>query len=227
MDYSNADIRGEQYNDVFKHIDFNFNVCEVGGCANTTEITKWIKNSVVTMHIQSSFFDFNDLTDPVRKYLIKTQTFRPILFLSSEETTNGMQGIEQEITYKIRKNEYNINNDNFSGIGNSENDQKFFSVRDKDSEILPFSSPTLLTIRFEPDSTIEQFEASTESIIDLFGTIGGIFEVLVVTSSFILGFFTTSMYYKEAIGNSTTAQDIFSYSTKANETNKLFKKDDF
>lgn len=167
-------------------------------CAPLIEVDNKLEDSYIYFLIQSYYFDFNDLDNPVKSFLITNKVYR------------GYKSYTQTLSFYVRENRY-VLNDALMRIG--ENDpEKFYSIEQSDYEVQRgFYNVALYAYLFR-DPIVDEYERNVLSFLDVTGTIGGVFEILVVFSGFVIGIVTNQLFdHNVANPKSQEQKGLFSY----------------
>ena len=99
----------------------------------------------------------------------------------------------------VRKNEYNLYDSVFGFRGDKSG--VFYSI--ENNKIVPFESNQvyLAQVRFNIDHQIDQYERTVQTVFQVFGTIGGSYEILRIIFGLFVGMYTSSKFSSEIVKN--------------------------
>ena len=101
----------------------------------------------------------------------------------------------QTVIYRIKRNEGILNDDIWLGVQGKTGEVNFYSVR-KDSYLIASigQDQTFLQINFSLDVQVDQYQRAVFSFLDLFGFIGGLFQIFKMFG-FVLKLFQSNWNY--------------------------------
>ena len=146
--------------------------------------------SEVTLHLRNYYYDITNPSDPVKNFYDES--------ISIKIHTR----IRSKMNVKVTKNDYQIS----SGIFQySEPESKsFYTIESEKVEIEDYlfdklSKPgdELLTIRFEASFRVNVYETTILNLVDIFGMVGGLFEIFQVFTGVMLGLFTERLLKRD------------------------------
>mmetsp|Transcript_11118 Transcript_11118/g.9844 ORF Transcript_11118/g.9844 Transcript_11118/m.9844 type:complete len:212 (+) Transcript_11118:675-1310(+) len=145
--------------------------------------------SKLNFHIISKYYDVTDPGNPVKRYYYDS------IEIPASPYTYGYVNI------RIVKNEYRIS----SGWNwfSEPVTKSFYSIEEHQNSFQqrnPINgriSSEIIAARFEAHYEIRVFETTLLTFIDIFGMVGGVFEILQVTAGFILGIITDKMLRRD------------------------------
>ena len=129
-------------------------------------------------------------------------------------------------TYFIRRNEYSLN-EGWKGFGDGR-EGSFYSMEKTETD---YSDNGLfpLKIRFALDPTVQIFNRESTTLFEVFGTIGGIFEIFNIISGMFVGVFAKYSFRKSILKSIRAFKDKNSKNKKEennNERPKLYEQND-
>lgn len=148
--------------------------------------------------IESLYFDFNDLENPVKYHLMKHNYFYPLY----DQT--------QQCHFYVRENNYILNDDL---IRYYETPAKtFYSIEDTRYFLEPQRGSAVMTFNFLKDYIVDEYERDVLSILDVTGTIGGVFEIIAMASGFVVGFITNTLFHQNLTSGQPEEEEASLYS---------------
>ena len=202
------------------------------GCQSDNVIEGILKNAYLSLSIQNSYVDFDDYDTPVKSYLDDKYLFK------------GIPGYSKEVKLYLKENEVELT-DSLIPLGQTHK-QEFINVDRADIDIQVLNGERYFNILFllSPERII--YTRDVFSFFDLFGLLGGIFELLSISLGLIVGIFSKHTFlfsifkrlYHTNIQNNnekyqnSTDKDRFSNNLsitpfeehKSNQKNELKKK---
>lgn len=142
-------------------------------CADNTTIDDYLKLLEIRLNVVNTYFDFDDYSDPIKSYIDD----RFLIHL--------VPSLTHTFLVKLQKNEVEVQNDYFSLVPGG-NQQEFIGFENIGDRISPEGGlhPGLLNIVFIKDSEHRSYERTVFTILDAFGSIGGLLEILTFIGSF-------------------------------------------
>lgn len=165
-----------------------------------TKIPMNITGSYVEVFIENYYFDVYDVENPVKPYLYKSSLY----YVIPDAVTS--------VLYKMRKNKYTSNDELFSYKENTP--KEFYSILDPVAGYLPLNLLPRFTLILSGDTTVDEYERNYLTILDVTGTIGGVFEIIVIFWSFFVGLITNKIFNKDLIQQELDKRGLFSYPAK-------------
>ena len=158
----------------------------------------------------SSYFDFNDYSSPVHRYLLD---FNIYSFISS---------FSQLASYRVRRNQAMLSDSILLGAQGSTDEINFYSIK-KDSYLIgELTDQILLQINFSLDVEINQYQRTVFSFLDLFGYIGGIFQIFKILGFIFAIYFASKSFYSSILSKLSTADNKM---TKLKYGSNIFKNE--
>ena len=165
-------------------------------------------NSYVKLHFINSYYDINDPIHPVKQYVDRT-----FQISTSSVGSTFFKGF-------ITKNEYKVNDwDSFFSQAKT---QTFYSF-DKKEMTVRSSDQALYSARmvFRGDTKVNVYETNVLNLLEVLGTIGGVYELLYLFFAFILKVYCDWICNTNMIQNQrkkSNISDWFSYPTSLKKT---------
>lgn len=165
------------------------------------------------MHFVSHYYDITDAGQPVKK-IYNDKVYIPL----GENFSN-------EVVMNVVRNQYKVNSailpffeDDFSDFYSIEYSESYYQQR--------FSPPPGFDVpakfRFESNYQVNVYETNISNLVDIFGLVGGIFELAHVFSGFLLGMITDRILRKDILNsgkegnyNVEASEEWFSYPPEA------------
>ena len=120
----------------------------------------------------------------------------------------------------VRENEVELK-DNVFRLTPSGQEDSFLSVRRVTQDLRDRGfEEELITIRFEKDYDFDSYERETFSILELFGTLGGLAEILTIVGGLFVGIFA-NRYFNYSIITSLYQIDPSSYTVIKKDSNRV------
>lgn len=181
-------LSGDMLSDTLQGLVIRFNRCNETemGCADEDTISSSVNASIATVVIKSSYFDFNNIEEPIQT---KYDVYYEIIF----------PNFVSQHFYHISRNEYTLRDSVFD-FGASETGV-FYSAERYNQQLTESDSLINVTgfMFFHLDPKIEQYERSVLTFLEAIGIVGGIYEFIYGFFAIVCPLFMTSMYYSEII----------------------------
>jgi hypothetical protein len=130
------------------------------------DIEAIISTSLIGLVISNQFFDFENIDQPVQTFMDRSFVFFMNPYMQIESILN------------VRRHNYKLN-DNLFGINPSEENVFYNIVSNRDMNYYVGSDNYVyFTAEFTLDNRIDVYERTLRNSIDVFGDIGGIFEII-------------------------------------------------
>lgn len=139
------------------------------------------------MRIANQYFDFYNIDVPVQHFADDVSD----VFLNDFSTNF--------IFLKVQKNKYTLN-DNLIGL-NPSSEGTFYSMSSADFHYLTTQTQVPFMVWVMLDSKVEIHERSVTTMLDIFGTIGGIFELLDIILGATIAYITTISFMSSVSKN--------------------------
>jgi hypothetical protein len=157
-----------------------------------------LKATELKLAISNAYFDTGDYSDPVNYYL------------DDELRWRLLPGYKLSKYIQLQHNEADVYDSAFPFVSATE--YEFFTA-DKVIEKIEYddltaSADEVFEIRFRLDSINHNYERRVFSLSDMMGLIGGVFEVLLVTGSFLVGFISRKMFSAAILNKLYCVDDI-------------------
>ena len=127
-------------------------------------MTNRLDNSILNIFIIKPYFDYSDIENPIKYHIDDTH------YLALNFNTAYI------LDMYVRKNEYTLYDSILGSFGDESG--VFYSI--EKSNIVPIESNQvdLAQVRFLIDHQIDQYERTVQTLFEVFGTIGGNYEIL-------------------------------------------------
>ena len=160
------------------------------------------------MQIISTYFDFNDFTNPVKSYW---QNLNNIGLIKDTTVSRA---------YNVKVNEVYDNSNIIFGSQTFSSNYNFYSIEKGDADFYQFSGNKniYLYITFALDSKVNQYYRTSYSFWDMFGYIGGIYGLLKALGYFTFNFLTKRQFYTSVLSELYHV-DVVSEENKFEENN--------
>ena len=145
--------------------------------------------------IISSYFDFDDYKDPIHYYF---QDF-------NQYSLNP--NIYQTISYRVRRNRATLNDNIWFGAQGSADQIDFYSVKKDNYVIDDADDQYYIQIEFSLDVQFDQYQRTVFSVLDLFGYIGGLFQIFKLIGFVLVNYFTGKSFYCSVLSRFLTKND--------------------
>ena len=156
-------------------IEINLTKCRGNGWKSDAEINYFIASHVVEIAMISSYFDVNDYDNPVHSYLQDTNLYSLIPAFS------------QKILYKIQLNQLSLGDGIYFGSQGIQEDLEFYSIERSSSVMSALEVDyTFIQILITLDQKVNQYQRTVYSFLDLFGFIGGVFQIFELMGGFVV-----------------------------------------
>ena len=142
------------------------------------------------MALVNSYFDFDDYDDPIKTYLDDRFKF-PLTSQFQKSITVYVQ--QNEVELKDNIFQYSPDGDKKSFVSLERVDQTFSNYDSSDS--------LLMSITFVKDYNYNAYERKVFSLLDVFGNIGGVFEILKIIGGILVGSFAERFFNYSIISN--------------------------
>ncbi|CAI2362675.1 unnamed protein product [Moneuplotes crassus] len=151
-------------------------------CKPDSEIEAKARNIDVTIIVSSKYLDFDDYDTPIKQIIDDKFYFR----MSS--------GMRKYGRLDVKKSTVSLSDSIFPF--SPEKQQSFLSIDNyrQDGEMRYDGDPLLMDFEFRQDPTVDSYERRVYSILDLFGQLGGFFEVLAIFGGALVHYFASQMY---------------------------------
>lgn len=146
------------------------------GCQPDAVIDAVLQNSYLTLAILDSYMDFDDYETPVKSFLDDRYLFK------------GTPAFRKQVRVYLRENEVNLA-DSLIPLGQSRQEE-FINVDRADTDLQVISGETYLDVIFVLSPEKVLYNRDVFSFFDLFGLLGGVFELLSISLGLIVGFFS-------------------------------------
>ena len=174
------ELSGDDYSERFKFLEFSILPCFGTDWKSQIEQTIKVNHSRASVYVASSYFDFKNIEQPVQKFY---RFYSNIIFPNTFA----------EAYFQIQPNEYTLDDSIFDKgsqkTGRLYTNDKFYTGINTDS----FASHYLKII-VKLDTEYQKYERSLLSIIEVFGIVGGSYEIISLVFRLILPIFTQRIF---------------------------------
>jgi hypothetical protein len=130
------------------------------------DIEAIISTSLIGLVISNQYFDFENIDQPVQTFMDRSFVFYMNPYMEIQSTLN------------VRRHNYKLN-DNLFGINPSEENVFYSIVSNKEMNYyVGKDNYVYFMAEFTLDNRIDVYERTLRNSIDVFGDIGGIFEII-------------------------------------------------
>ena len=150
------------------------------GWKSTADIDNAINKVVFSIMILNSYMDFNDYENPVKSYI------------DDRITSNLEPGHVKYVKMYAKLNKANLDDD-YLELKSSE-EREFFNVERVQNEST-IDNENIFNLSIFMDPNRDFYQRTVFTILDLFGTIGGIFGLLTSAWGFIIGIISVQICY--------------------------------
>ena len=185
------------------------NRCEGSSCQPSSIIEKSILGITANVAILNSYLDFNDYDTPVKSYLDDRASF----YLLSAYSKVA------KVYAKLNKA---ILDDDYLKI-KSATTKEFFSVDRVENDVGSFDYEVVAQVGILLDPNRDTYKRTVFTILDLSGTLGGIFGLLSSAWGFIIGMISTQIMYSSVFRRLYYTNNINFQSLAVNILNKSKK----
>ena len=167
------------------------------------DINDFFNQNYIKIAIISSYFDFDDYDNPIYYYLQDINMY------------NIIPNLGIKVQYQVRQNLAVMNDDILLGSQGISSEFSFYNIeRKRISYSTIGSNNAYLQVYINLDPQVNQYQRTVYSFLDMFGFIGGIFELLKTFGYLLVCYFTKRAYY-------TTVQKMTPVATKKYHLKKL------
>ena len=158
-----------------------------------------MEDSQVFMYTVDEFLDLDDFENPVKTHL--NGNYATILTTQYNWATNLF----------LRRNEYELNDDPL-GYASSKKGY-FYDLHPGFTMLIPSTYNFMFAFFIQVDSQVDKYKRNVMNISDIFGKLGGLFEVLDVSMRFFIIYFINKFMYSQLL-SAMNQQDESSSSNK-------------
>jgi len=149
------------------------------GCQSDSVIHDVVQNSFMNVLYINSYMDFDDYDNPVKNYIDDRHTFR------------GIPSYAKQVKLLIRENSVELS-DSLLGLGSAEK-KEFLNIEKTFVDLHIFEVESYFEILFMLDSEKKTYSRVAFSFLDLFGKLGGVFELLSISMGLLIGLFSKDL----------------------------------
>ena len=210
----NLFLLGNLHNSQYSYFEFTVKRCLNGTDPDvvwepSASIDQVIQDFDFRFSIVNAFFDYDEYDkDPIRHFVDDRFDYKFI------------QNQHKFVNVYVRENEVELK-DNVFRLTPSGQEDSFLSVRRVTQDLRDRGfEEELITIRFEKDYDFDSYERETFSILELFGTLGGLAEILTIVGGLFVGIFA-NRYFNYSIITSLYQIDPSSYTVIKKDSNRV------
>ena len=180
-------------------------------CRSAAEIDAVMKDTLFNIVIYNWYFDFDDYVTPIKAYFDDVYSYQLT------------PGFNKQLKLYIKQNDVELN-DAYVQIGNSQQ-MSFLNVDRFALDIFSESSSGQVfdvTVRLDPYK--DSYQRVVFSLLDVFGTVGGIFQVLQTVFGLIISIITAEVFLSSAF------RRLYFTNTEESEDNNInynFRRNSF
>ena len=196
-------LQGNLYSDNYTYFELVIFRWYGDDWQDTSTINSAVSSAYLHLALVNSFFDFDDYDNSVHTYLDDRFIF------------DLVPGFEKENIIYVRENEADLE-DQIVRYNDDPKVKNFIKIERMDSRLSSEDKKgNLLTVRFVKDPQVDTYERTVYSILQLFGDIGGVNEVLEIAGSLIVGVFAHRLFMYSLISH------LYQVDTSTNIRKKL------
>ncbi|CAI2374751.1 unnamed protein product [Moneuplotes crassus] len=190
----NFTVMGNLHSEELSFFNFQISRCNNATssttCKTNEEIDQLAAAIDVRMMVVNTYFDFEDYDKPIKTYLDD----RFLLYMTP--------GFTQNVYVKIQKNEAEIQDDYFAFAPGGDVTE-FIGFESVENNMFSERSPAnnLLNVLFIKDSASISYERTVFTVLEAFGNIGGLIEILYVGGSLVVNLFANTQYFYSVFGH--------------------------
>ena len=165
------------------------------------------------MNIRNAYYDINDVENPI-KY-----------FYDTSITTKALNEFTRINDVFIKKVTYTIN-DNYL-MSTQQRKGKFYKIGRVDKDIDDHKDAHIMAVFIlSLDHQHESIETSVYTVVDLFGQLGGAFEIFEVVGKLLIGTYANKLFYHYAINwmHKQDELELESQKDKLDSSNEIIQK---
>ena len=144
-----------------------------------TVIEELFTDTYFEVLVDNVYLDFTDLNQFIKNY-IKSEIIRFV----NKDFTSGLR-------VYLRKNYYNIRDSIWPSFWNDEKVGEFSSIERVENFVQNKYAKSIFRIEIYIDPQVDNYSARIINILDITGTIGGVFELLKITIGFVIGIYSS------------------------------------
>ena len=171
------DVSGNSFSSEMRYVQMDFKKCKDSpSCQSDSTINSMLKNGQVYLNFKMNYFDFDDYLNPIKQVIDDRYMFRVI------------PGFQKIIYFYLQNNNVELR-DGIVQINEVES-HSFYSIGDVDQDFdTEESDGVILSIRIIQDDDVNNYERKVYSLLDMFGQIGGVYEIIRLIFEVLVGFF--------------------------------------
>ena len=172
---NNYKVAGNYLAENYQFITIKLKKCSTG-CAPDAAIKAVLEQSFLNNLMVNSYVDFDDYETPVKNYMDDRYSYR------------GVSTMNKRARIFIKENAVDLT-DSLLPLGGS-TEQSFLSVDSTDHDVQAFLGTSYLEVMMVLDPEKTTYSRVVFSFFDLFGMLGGVFEILSILCGLIVGLFS-------------------------------------
>lgn len=206
------EVQGNIFADTYKYFGFTIKKCSGttasgAACASEADIEEALQYIDLRVALVNSYFDFEDYNQPVQTYIDDRYVFSIVY------------GYDKFINMFISQDEgdYNDHIISYQPEGTGVN---FVSVNKYTEEFRTMQDDNILmSVNFVKDYDYRSYSRQVFGLFDMFGNLGGLFEILEISGGIIVGIFASRLFSYSIV--STFYQIDSSIDHKPNDADKF------
>lgn len=196
------ELYGNFYSSSSKFLSLQISKCDPNYCEqyNANNFFYGLNLNVI---VKNTYFDYTNIDEPVQTYFDGFVSYIIDPFM------------RKNYFYYVKKSQYELK-EGWTEPLNPPNGE-FYSIDKKEVEFSTGSTYQLIQIDFIIDPKIDQYERSSLTFFEAFGTIGGVFEIIAILMGIFVGWFSKSAF-RQSILNALKKSNLYSF-------DNIFKND--
>ena len=179
---TNFKLRGNVYAQTHEYVQLNIykwnNATKPANvtCQSDSDIDNSISDVSLDIALANSYFDFDDYDSPIKTYLDDRYKF-PLT-----------PDFRKSVTVYVKDNEVELK-DNIFQYSPDGDEKKFVSVERVDQSFSNYNvnNSLLMSVTFIKDYNYDAYERKVFTLLEVFGNLGGLFEVLGIVGGILVG----------------------------------------
>ena len=149
------------------------------GCQTDAVINTALQDIFLNINFVNSYMDFDDYDTPVKTYVDDRYSYR------------GVPGFGKKVTMYMKENSVELS-DSILGLGQTTS-QEFFRIDNTVHDLHPFRERDFFEVSFVLDPQKDTYSRVVFSFFDLFGQLGGVFELMCISMGLLVGLFSKNV----------------------------------
>lgn len=205
-------ISGNFNSDKYSLVEIEINKCKESGCQSTADIEQVLKTHYLDIQLINSYFDFNDFSSPIKP------------FLQDMNYVSLVPNLSFNVMYKIKRNEV-LRDENYF-VNTLPSTTYFYSIGDRQTFTNNFRvSQNYVLVYFVLSQEYEEYERTRFTFLDVWGLIGGIFEICRIVGFYTVSFTSSHQFYNSLLSRLYHVEAAEDKSNKVNpKADKTFSK---